>query len=236
MSPNEQPAALEPEGKPNVDLLVEAVLAGDLEAYREVIGLGEAKVRVVLAAILPDRERVEDIAQEVFVTAYGKLKDYRPGTDFLAWLTMIARNLALNERRRWLRYHDFKEQFRAELETALDPIILEAGERFSGDLFEALRDCLGRCESRRRTGASRRWTACSTASCSKQGGRPWMPVGCCGQSAPRPKAWPAERWRRFSGDAGRRSGRLPRGPGGCVRRWLPLPDLRPSAPRRLRGA
>jgi RNA polymerase sigma-70 factor, ECF subfamily len=77
-----------------------AVLAGDREAYRQIITACEAKVRIVLAAILPVQDMVDDIAQEVFVTAYGKLRDYEPGSDFVAWLKAIARNLALNERRR----------------------------------------------------------------------------------------------------------------------------------------
>jgi RNA polymerase sigma-70 factor (ECF subfamily) len=127
---------------PELDPLIAAVLAGDREAYREVILRCEAKVRVILAAILPDKESVDDLAQEVFVTAYGKLRDYRPGSDFVAWLKAITRNLALNERRRWLRHQGFKQKFQAEMETALDPFITSTAERFEGNVLEALRDCL----------------------------------------------------------------------------------------------
>src|SRR5256885_754611 len=98
----------------NLDPLVEAVLRGDREAYREVITQCEAKVRVVLAAILPDSSAVEDVAQEVFVTAYAKLHSYQLGTDLVLWIKAIARHLALNERRRWLRQARFRDRFAAE--------------------------------------------------------------------------------------------------------------------------
>ena len=126
------------------DAVVAAVLAGDREAYREIIRQCELKVRVILAVMLPDKESVDDLAQEVFVTAYGKLSDYTPGTDFVAWLKAITRNLALNERRRWFRHQQFKEKFQAEMETALDPLVLDAGGRFDGNVLEALRECLAK--------------------------------------------------------------------------------------------
>src|SRR6266852_437387 len=122
--------AVEPEAK--LDALVAAVLADDREAYRQIIELCEAKVRVVLAAILPDREAVDDLAQEVFVTAYAKLGDFQPGSDFVAWLKAIARNLALNERKRWFRHERFKEKFQAEMETRLEPLVTDFVDRYDG--------------------------------------------------------------------------------------------------------
>jgi Sigma-70 region 2 len=97
-----------------------AVLAGDREAYRQIITACEAKVRIVLAAILPVQDMVDDIAKEVFVTAYGKLRDYEPGSDFVAWLKAIARNLALNERRRWFRHARFRDKLHAEVERSVE--------------------------------------------------------------------------------------------------------------------
>jgi RNA polymerase sigma-70 factor (ECF subfamily) len=130
----------------NLDRLIESVLAGDRDSYRDVIVLCEAKVRIVLAAILPDSSVVDDLAQEVFVTAFTKLQSYRAGTDFELWLKAIARNLALNERRRWLRNARFKDKFQAEVETALEPAITAFAEGYEGTVLEALRECLQRLE------------------------------------------------------------------------------------------
>ncbi len=148
MSKIEQSRPKAPGPETGYDGLVTMVLGGDLQAYRQVVERCEAKVRVILAAMLPDQESVDDLAQEVFVTAYSKLGDYRSGTDFEAWIKAITRNLALNERRRWLRYEGLKQEFHAEMEVALDPLVAEATGRFGGHVIEALRDCLGQLRPR----------------------------------------------------------------------------------------
>jgi RNA polymerase sigma-70 factor, ECF subfamily len=130
----------------NLEACVAAVRAGEREAYRQVVELCEARVRIVLAAILPDSDGVDDLAQEVFVTAYGKLNEYRPGSDFVAWLKAIARGLALNERRRWFRQARMKGKFELEFETSLEPFVEAFSERYAGDVLDALRECLGRLE------------------------------------------------------------------------------------------
>ncbi len=130
----------------NLDACVEAVRAGDREAYRRIIEACEAKVRIILAAILPEQNDVDDIAQEVFVTAYTKLSDYKVGSDFIAWLNAITRNLALNERRRWFRHARFKDKFEAELETAIEPYVTGFAGHYEGNVLEALRECLRRLE------------------------------------------------------------------------------------------
>lgn len=126
----------------NLDRTIEAVLGGDREAYREIIVACEAKVRIVLAAMLPDAGSVDDVAQEVFVTAFTKLNDYEIGTDFNLWLKTIARNLALNERRRWFRQARFKDRFEAEVERALEPIIEGFADKYEGNVLQALQECM----------------------------------------------------------------------------------------------
>jgi RNA polymerase sigma-70 factor (ECF subfamily) len=142
MSANAMKAESEITETADFDALVQAVLAGDREAYRQVIIQSEARVRVVVAAILPDPSVVQDIAQEVYVTGFYKLGEYRPGSDFLAWVTTIARNLALNERRRWLRRERFKGRFEAQMEEHLDGHVTHTAEHLGGDAVVALRECL----------------------------------------------------------------------------------------------
>lgn len=144
--PSIRPSTAAPVPDAVLDAAVVAVRAGDREAYRQVVVACEAKVRLVIAAILPDADGVDDLAQEVFVTAYGKLRDYRPGTDFSAWVKAIARNLALNERRRRLRQNRLRDRFAMEFETVLGPAIELGPDRFGGRILEALRECLGRLE------------------------------------------------------------------------------------------
>ena len=109
------------------------MLDGDREAYRQVIELCEVKVWIVLVAILPDPDSVDDLAQETFIHAYERLSEYRPGTDFYAWAKEIARNLALNERRRWIRRQTATRRYRTQIAESLEPELLALSERETGD-------------------------------------------------------------------------------------------------------
>jgi RNA polymerase sigma-70 factor (ECF subfamily) len=135
----------------SLDDAVAAVLGGDREAYRRIIEDCEAKVRIVVAAILPDENAVQDVAQEVFVTAYSKLSRYTIGSDFVLWIKAIARNIALNERKRWLRQSRTRDKFECELESLLDANTRDFAASFTGNLFDALNECVERLdESSRR--------------------------------------------------------------------------------------
>jgi RNA polymerase sigma-70 factor (ECF subfamily) len=126
----------------DVDQAVREVRQGCRESYRQVIDVCESKVRLVLAAVLPSPSLVEDLVQEVFIQAYHKLDEYRAGTDFIAWIREIARNLALNERRRWLRRQSATRRYRARIEETLERDLFEAAPKGEADAFAALRDCL----------------------------------------------------------------------------------------------
>jgi RNA polymerase sigma-70 factor (ECF subfamily) len=126
-----------------IDRAVRDVLAGRLDAYRELIALSEGRVRLVLASILPDPAAIDDLAQEVFLHLHDRLREYRPGSDFLAWVREIARHYALNERRRWLRRREATRRYRARLEQALEQ---ELAGLDRDDAADALRDCVGRLE------------------------------------------------------------------------------------------
>jgi RNA polymerase sigma-70 factor (ECF subfamily) len=98
-----------------IDDAVGRVRLGDREAYREVIEACEARLRLVVAGVLPDGSLVEDVVQQAFVLAYTKLDQYQRGTGFIAWVATIARYEALNERRRWLSERAMRQRYSAEL-------------------------------------------------------------------------------------------------------------------------
>lgn len=50
-----------------------------------------AALRGYVLALVPDLDRAEDIVQEVFLVVTDKAADFEPGSDFLAWVTTIAR-------------------------------------------------------------------------------------------------------------------------------------------------
>jgi RNA polymerase sigma-70 factor (ECF subfamily) len=84
----------------DLDAAIAAVRAGEREAYGAVIDHTEARLRAFLAFRAPQRELVDEVAQQAYITAYEKLADYRLGTSFLGWLKRIALNHLQNEHRR----------------------------------------------------------------------------------------------------------------------------------------
>jgi len=74
-------------------ILVERILAGDSEAFAELHKAFAPLVHGIVLARVP-RDEVDDIAQEVFLSAYRSLHSLRDKSAVGPWLAMIARNRA----------------------------------------------------------------------------------------------------------------------------------------------
>ena len=88
--------------------IVQAVLAGDRDAFRSLVEDESAAVVRACHRILGDLHEAEDAAQEAFVTAYRSLASWRGDGPFGAWLTRIAVRIALRQagRRRAVTWLD----------------------------------------------------------------------------------------------------------------------------------
>jgi len=75
--------------------VVQAVLAGDREAFRVLVDRESAAVVRACYRVLGDMHEAEDVAQETFVTAYRSLATWRGDGPFGAWLARIAVRLAV---------------------------------------------------------------------------------------------------------------------------------------------
>jgi RNA polymerase sigma-70 factor, ECF subfamily len=100
---------------------VEAVLAGDHDAFRRLVERESAPVVRACHRILGDLHEAEDAAQEAFVTAYRSLASWRGEGSFGAWLTRIAVRIALRQsgRRKTVAWRD---PFGRERDEMVDPI------------------------------------------------------------------------------------------------------------------
>jgi len=78
--------------------VVERVLAGDRQAFAEVVTSYQAPLFGYLGRMGLPQARAEEIAQETFLRAWTRLADFdsRRGS-FSTWLYTIAHRLALNE-------------------------------------------------------------------------------------------------------------------------------------------
>lgn len=76
---------------------VEAVLAGDREAYRHVMRRYHRRLYYYVLGKAADDGEAEDIVQRTFVSAFHRLRDFDPAQSLLAWLRGIALNHCRND-------------------------------------------------------------------------------------------------------------------------------------------
>ena len=76
--------------------IVQIILNGDKDAYREVLSRYEKSVFRYVISNTKDEEMAKDICQEVFIQAYYKLYSYKKKYDFAAWLFKIAHNKTID--------------------------------------------------------------------------------------------------------------------------------------------
>jgi len=80
--------------------LIERALSGFQDAYAELLGRYERPVFTLVLRMVRDRSLAEDLAQEAFVKAFGKLGTFDPGRKFSSWLFKIAHNTTIDHLRR----------------------------------------------------------------------------------------------------------------------------------------
>jgi RNA polymerase sigma-70 factor (ECF subfamily) len=112
-------------------------MGGDLGAFEELVKRHQAGVRGFLAARLSRKDEVEDLAQEVFLTAFRKMATFSGHANVGAWLRGIARNLLMNHVR---KFRPRPIGGNEELQTMLDQGLW--AETQDGELLEVLRECL----------------------------------------------------------------------------------------------
>jgi RNA polymerase sigma-70 factor (ECF subfamily) len=106
--------------------LVEAIRAGDREAFGRLYARYGRVVHGILLARVPYGE-VDDLVQDVFMTALRKIDTLRDAGSFGPWVAMIARNRAMDFHRRSRETTEVTEavaQTRAEQREAVEVLNL----------------------------------------------------------------------------------------------------------------
>jgi RNA polymerase sigma factor, sigma-70 family len=88
--------------------LVERIQAGDEEAFGEFYKMFAPMVHGIILARVP-RDEVDDIVQEVFISAYKNLNTLRNKNAVGGWLAMITRNRAVEFFRQMKRTEELSE-------------------------------------------------------------------------------------------------------------------------------
>lgn len=80
--------------------LVRRAQDGDPMAFDEIVERHKGAVFRAALAALRNREDAEDVTQETFITAYRKLDTFRGESQLRTWLSRIAWNRSMDQRRR----------------------------------------------------------------------------------------------------------------------------------------
>ncbi len=136
---------------PDVLIAVSRVLAGDIDAFGEIVAAHEGAVLGVVCSLLENREATEDLVQQTFVRAYQHLDRFDPARgEFRHWLRGIARHVVQGELRCMAREHkrlafyweylsgrDGEEE--AERVSALERLVDSCREKMDGAAATVLR-------------------------------------------------------------------------------------------------
>jgi RNA polymerase sigma-70 factor (ECF subfamily) len=80
--------------------LVEAALAGDRNAFGQLVTRYQDRLFNTLLRVVGTHEDAADALQDAFLQAYTKLESFRGASRFYTWMYRIAMNAALSRRRR----------------------------------------------------------------------------------------------------------------------------------------
>ena len=129
-------APLSPFGGLDDPGVVRAFLDGDARAFTELVVRYQTRLLNFVYRTIGDRERAEDLVQEVFVRVYRHLHRFDQTKKFSTWIYTIASNLAKNELRNRSRNPlVLFQSIRKQWESDSQPLQFEDTSARPDDLF-----------------------------------------------------------------------------------------------------
>lgn len=120
--------------------LVQLCLKGNDRAARALVSRFQRPLFSVIHRMVRDPELAEDLAQEAFVRAFDKLRQYDPSYKFSSWLFKIGHNLTVDHLRKkeldTVSIHGAPDATSEEEQEATAPTLESRGER-PDERFEA---------------------------------------------------------------------------------------------------
>lgn len=118
--------------------LLRASLAGETEAWGEIVSRYKDAVFGLCLGFLRNRADAEDLTHDAFIRAYDNLRRYHLDKRFSTWMFTIAANLCRN-RLRYRKNHPVVEQ-PLHLAGGRDPASVVAGEDRQSRIHRALNE------------------------------------------------------------------------------------------------
>lgn len=96
--------------KPDEKELVRGLRQGSNEAFEILVETYQKRLLVIACGITLDREESLEIVQDVFVSVYQNIENFREDSGLLTWLRKITVNMCLNWRRKWIKRFRWNHQ------------------------------------------------------------------------------------------------------------------------------
>lgn len=80
----------------DLDRYVIKYINGDSEAFDTIYYETQKSVYLSIRLIISSKVVIEDLMQDTYMKALEKITTYKIGTNFVAWISVIARNIAIN--------------------------------------------------------------------------------------------------------------------------------------------
>lgn len=130
--------------------VIDCVLHSDKDAYRLIVRHFSLSLRAFLASQLHHMDDVDDLAQNIFVTAFKHLERFRTGEDFAAWLRGIARNKLKTHYRTIARRESAMDRFRAEISGLIHVDLERLALTVREEQIERLLNCVSKLPEKMR--------------------------------------------------------------------------------------
>lgn len=88
--------------------IIEKILAGNVQAYGELVDRYQNFVFTTCIRILKNREEAEEVAQDSFIKAFNSLKSFRGDSKFSTWLYRIAYHKSLDKLKQFNKIQNFQ--------------------------------------------------------------------------------------------------------------------------------
>lgn len=133
-----------------VRAVLDSVRQGNRDAFQAIVHAYHLLVRTYLCAHVYHLDDVDDLAQDVFLTAYRTLTSMPPDVEFGAWLRGIARHKVQTYRRGVARRQRVMEKFREAAALSVEKELESAAAADRPEQIERLLACIARLPDRLR--------------------------------------------------------------------------------------
>lgn len=91
-------------------------MLNDKAAFSSLVAMHQGKVRSFLLRLSGDYDLSNDLAQESFIAAFQKIRQFKGKSSISGWIMKIAFNQFLQSQRRENRKNEIKEEFKSIVE------------------------------------------------------------------------------------------------------------------------